>query len=438
MSGKHIPFRYSTTPPPKETAKDRRERYEKSRGKLVEPLDKEPRKKQTSRSDVPTISSAISMAKIREVSLSEEECIQEELDNNKQLPSRTLMPIPGPSCNKGKQHAEPARDLMRDLNDSDPSSDNPPSEPDKPRKKKSCKKKPKDSDSDDWVAMVDEEEDAGSVDTVVVVWTPIVTLTLAKTESRRGTTLENFEPAVMANYPSQEETPLFLLHWEEFVYELKDNFGPVDTKEDAEEDLEDLKMGSNHHVTKYFISFAKYKARTKFNDRGYYHMVKNVLPNCILDDLAKIFPKPKTYESLRQVACRGPTTTNTSSSTNTANSSGSKSNNNKSWTPNNSKSKTTTVTVTNTSVPQNTHLGPDGRLTDTERKRHIDAGLCIVCGLKGHVAKDCNKARWNSQASGSSSNTNHPAAKARASNTEEKPNTDDKAKAKDSASGSKN
>ncbi|KIJ53381.1 hypothetical protein M422DRAFT_242526 [Sphaerobolus stellatus SS14] len=43
--GRPIPFRYSTTPPPKETTRDHRDRYEKSRGKLVKPLDKEPRKK---------------------------------------------------------------------------------------------------------------------------------------------------------------------------------------------------------------------------------------------------------------------------------------------------------------------------------------------------------------------------------------------------------
>ncbi|KIJ54768.1 hypothetical protein M422DRAFT_240853 [Sphaerobolus stellatus SS14] len=182
-------------------------------------------------------------------------------------------------------------------------------------------------------------------------------------------------------------------------------------------------------------------------------MVKNVLPDHILDDLAKIWPKPKTYESLRQFvlqidqhywqthceesrckARRGPMTSSTSNSNNNANSSNnSDSKSNKSQAPNNSKSKTTTVTVTNTSVPQNNHLGPDGQLMDTERKHRIDTGLCIVCGLKGHIAKDCNKARWNNnQASGSSSN-NCPAPKAHTSNTEEKPTTDDKAKAKDSS-----
>ncbi|KIJ26805.1 hypothetical protein M422DRAFT_272083 [Sphaerobolus stellatus SS14] len=179
------------------------------------------------------------------------------------------MPVPGPSCNKGKQCPEPDRDFMRD-----PSSDNPPPEPKNSKKKKSRKKKPKDSDSND---SGDDSDPS----------------------SRHRP--QNFEPAVMADYHSWEATPLFLLHWEEFVYELKENFGPVDAEEDAEEDLEDLKMGSNHYVTKYFIAFAKYKARTQFNDKGYYHVVKNTLPNRILDDLAKIYPKPKTYELLHQI-----------------------------------------------------------------------------------------------------------------------------------------
>ncbi|KIJ22918.1 hypothetical protein M422DRAFT_276599 [Sphaerobolus stellatus SS14] len=471
MSGKPAPFRYSSTPPPKETARDRRDHYEKSRGKVVEPLAKEPHKKRTPQVDTPTMSSTITMATVHEVNTSEEEHIQEEIDNE-QLQSRTPMPVAGPSHDKGKQRAEPACDLMRDPNDSDPSSDSPSLEPERRKKKRHRKKKPKDSDSDDSGDDSDPsssdddrqrrkckkrkhhhchsntDDDSDSDEDRVKKGAKIQDLdTFDGSNPEKlssffvsmradGTALENFEPAVMADYPSREVTPLYLLYWEEFVYELQEHFGPVDMEEDTEEDLEDLKMTTNHRVTKYFVAFAKYKARTQFNNRGYYRIVKNMLPDHILDDLAKIWPKPKTYESLCQVVLQidqcywqtrheesrrkarwGPTTSSTSTSTNNANSSnnsGSKSN--KSRTLNNSKSKTTTVTVTNTS-------------------RHIDVGLCIVCGLKGHIAKDCNKARWNNnQASGSGSN-NRPAPKARASNTEEKPNTDDKAKAKDSTSG---
>ncbi|KIJ42189.1 hypothetical protein M422DRAFT_254565 [Sphaerobolus stellatus SS14] len=347
-------FNTPSTPPPKETAKDHRDHYENSSSKLVKPLDKEPHKKWTPQLEAPTMSSTITMAKVQEVSTSEEEHIQEEIDNNEQLQSWTLTPVPGPSCNKGKQCAEPTHDLMRDPNDSDPSSDDSPLQPIKSKKKKFCKKKTKDSDSND---SGDDDSDSDSDEDRVKKGTKLQDLDtfdgfnpekLSSFLFQCALMAPPFKPAVMADYPSQEVTPLFLLHWEKFVYELKKEFRPVDAKEDAKEDLEDLKMSSTHHVTKFFISFAKYKARTQFNNRGYYCMVKNMLPDCILDDLAKIHPKPKTYESLHQVilqidqcywqscyeesrdkARQGPTTSNMSNSnnnTNSSNNSGSKSN----------------------------------------------------------------------------------------------------------------
>ncbi|KIJ43752.1 hypothetical protein M422DRAFT_252999 [Sphaerobolus stellatus SS14] len=428
MSGKPAPFRYSSTPPPKETARNRRDRYEKSRGKVVEPLAKEPHKKwtpqvDTPQVDTPTMSSTITMATVHKVNTSEEEHIQEEIDNE-QLQSRTPMPAAGPSRDKGKQCAEPAHDLMRDPNDSDPSSDSS-SEPEKRKKKKHRKKKSKDSDGDD---SGDDSDPSSSDDD-----------RQRRRKKRKHRRCHSDTNDDSDSYEDRVKKGAKIRDLDTFdgsnPEKLSNFLFQLDMEEDTEEDLEDLKMATNHRATKYFIAFAKYKARTQFNDRGYYRMVKNALPDRILDNLAKIWPKPKTYESLRQVVLQidqhywqtrreesrrkahwGPMTSSTSTSNNnttSSNNSGSKSN--KSRTPNNSKSKTTTVTVTNTSVPQNTHWD-----------------------LMGHIAKDCNKARWNNnQASGSGSN-NRPAPKACASNTEEKPNTDGKAKAKDSASGSKN
>ncbi|KIJ22308.1 hypothetical protein M422DRAFT_277321 [Sphaerobolus stellatus SS14] len=104
MSGKPTPFRYSSTPPPKETARDRRDRHEKPRGKVVEALTKEPRKKQTPIADPPEMSTTITMGTVQEVTESEEERIREEI-NNEQLQSQTPTPIAGPSHDKGKQRA---------------------------------------------------------------------------------------------------------------------------------------------------------------------------------------------------------------------------------------------------------------------------------------------------------------------------------------------
>ena len=36
-------------------------------------------------------------------------------------------------------------------------------------------------------------------------------------------------------------------------------------------------------------------------------------------------------------------------------------------------------------------LGKDGKLLPKERQRRINQGLCLLCGAKGHMVKDCPK-----------------------------------------------
>ncbi|KIJ46825.1 hypothetical protein M422DRAFT_249567 [Sphaerobolus stellatus SS14] len=234
----------------------------------------------------------------------------------------------------------------------------------------------------------------------------------------RGAALEYFEPVV------------------EFVEELKANFGTASPEEDMETALEELKMEKHHQATWFFISFAQYKAKTTYNDHGYYHLVMNAMPNWILEELRRVFPMPKSYETLHSMIlqidqrywnhkkimdlCRKGAPNMAPSGNNNNN------NNNQSG---NNKSKDNKLNSTRS------HLGADGQLTETEKKHQNDNALCLVCGIKGHVAQDCRKARWNQNMS--SSSTSRPAPVPWASITEEKPKTDDKGKAKES-SGSKN
>ncbi|KIJ45401.1 hypothetical protein M422DRAFT_251176 [Sphaerobolus stellatus SS14] len=80
-----------------------------------------------------------------------------------------------------------------------------------------------------------------------------------------GATLEYFEPAVMADYPNKDDQSVYLF-----------------PEEDADTTLEELKMEKHHQATWFFISFAKYKAKTAYND-------------C---ERHRVFPMPKSYETL--------------------------------------------------------------------------------------------------------------------------------------------
>jgi hypothetical protein len=46
-------------------------------------------------------------------------------------------------------------------------------------------------------------------------------------------------------------------------------------------------------------------------------------------------------------------------------------------------------------------LGKDGKLTPEERQRRFDQGLCMFCGTKGHIVKDCPKGLNKSNSLGS-------------------------------------
>ena len=38
-------------------------------------------------------------------------------------------------------------------------------------------------------------------------------------------------------------------------------------------------------------------------------------------------------------------------------------------------------------------LGPDSKLTSKEKQHRIDKGICLVCGDRGHMAKECPKSK---------------------------------------------
>jgi len=82
---------------------------------------------------------------------------------------------------------------------------------------------------------------------------------------------------------------------------LTENFGPPNLIGDAEDTLQKLKFADDMKATQYFTEFAKYKAKTYFNDQGYYHIASQALPLCIHKWLAKVILAPATFDTLKQL-----------------------------------------------------------------------------------------------------------------------------------------
>ena len=78
-----------------------------------------------------------------------------------------------------------------------------------------------------------------------------------------------------------------------------------------------------------------------------------------------------------------------------------------------------------TSADTTIKLGKDGKLLPEERQRRIDQGLCLLCGQKGHLVKECPKATSNMS---NSSNSKGRAAKASDSKAEATASTSDSKK----------
>jgi len=115
----------------------------------------------------------------------------------------------------------------------------------------------------------------------------------------RGTALDLFEPYILAAEDSEANEPELFHSWALFKEMLTENFGPPNPIEDAEDALRKLKFDDDTKATQYFTEFAKYKAKTYFNDRGYYHIASQALPLRIHKPLAEVIPAPATFDALK-------------------------------------------------------------------------------------------------------------------------------------------
>jgi Domain of unknown function (DUF4939)/Zinc knuckle len=267
----------------------------------------------------------------------------------------------------------------------------------------------------------------------------------------RGAALDYFEPCI--NEPDPTEPYDFLGDWNAFVQRLVNLFGSYSPEDDDEDAITSLSFPDGGKATKYFIEFAKYQTRIKWDDRSLRKIVKDAIPARITNELRFIHEDTSTFEGFKRAVLKidndywkrkqdeankqrlvqslqsrlsksgpKPNSKPNSSPPKDQTSSASSSNNNNSSNPGkkqNSKQKgkqpsnpSSSPTNPPQNQPRNDRLGPDGKLTAAERQRRYDNGLCLVCGEKGHMAKDCPRSK--NKSSGSTPNTKARAAKTEA------------------------
>jgi hypothetical protein len=257
----------------------------------------------------------------------------------------------------------------------------------------------------------------------------------------RGSASGYFQPYIL-DYGSRpvEEQPLFLRSWKAFRDSITQQFGSYSPEDDDEAQLYSIPFPEKGRATEYFIKFAQYENRVQFGGRALRFIARQALPQrlrkavnesklpkeswedfkaCVLkcdDDYWRSIEQDAADKKLLltlQQRYKGQFSEqeSTAKSGNKSNphtsptpSSGSKQTqtSQNSGTPFKKKKKGATSNPSNnagnssvsTSQPKPTHIGPDGRLTATERQRRLDNNLCLVCGQSGHLVAECPSAKY--------------------------------------------
>jgi len=243
---------------------------------------------------------------------------------------------------------------------------------------------------------------------------------------------------------SGDERPEFYEDWQAFVSELRTNFGELDSSGSAAAQLLTLKMSEHHKAFRYKVEFEALAKRTDWGNASLRDLFYSGLAERIKDTIANSPEgKAKTLVSLKTQALTidnrywerktevsrtsKPNKSNTNAASSNSHSSSAAQSSTNSQRPsqatgstsnrqsnpqspsnpspnsarqkssnnsNRNASGTSSNSQSSSSRPKSKpnldgKIDQDGRLTDAEKQRRKDNGLCLYCAEKGHLLADC-------------------------------------------------
>ena len=114
----------------------------------------------------------------------------------------------------------------------------------------------------------------------------------------RGVALDYFEPFI--NEPDPYQNLDFLEDWSAFVQKLSNIFGSYSPEDDDEDAIVAIPFPNDGKAVNYFVQFAKYQNRIRWDDRSLRKVVKDALPNRIRDELRFSHEDLSSLEGLRR------------------------------------------------------------------------------------------------------------------------------------------
>jgi len=118
----------------------------------------------------------------------------------------------------------------------------------------------------------------------------------------RGIALDYFKPYINEPDPLQDFD--FLDSWSAFVQKLSNTFGSYSPKDDDKDTITAIPFPHDGKAVNYFIQFAKYQNRIRWDDHSLHKLVKDAIPSHICNELRFTHEDVSLFEGFKRAVMK--------------------------------------------------------------------------------------------------------------------------------------